>query len=361
MTRATLVALLALVVASQAVADAGELEKLTTAVPFPRGLAMADPDGDGQESLYVLSRGRSRGDGGADTRLDDQAGTLWEVDPTTGTATVFARPTMPPFRLLDRTLASANDDVTTDRPYCVLRWDESTRSFFICAFSGIDLPAGDPQAAESGYFRKNESDAVLRYDVDEGNWSVVDRHERGTDYPHDSAGWVRGPNNLVVAAGQLIVAAKDNDRLVGYDLAANLDKDRPGAGARVLLETDVVLSNRGNERRTVRGHSAVAVSDGWLYVGFRTSGEIIRLPILGDGTLDEQKAELLAMLEPFDPSSGRSANVTDIAFGPDGMLHVLSATPSRIFRFDVDPANVRDFARRDGRGLISRRRRATRG
>ncbi|MEM1012251.1 MAG: hypothetical protein AAGI46_08520, partial [Planctomycetota bacterium] len=269
-----------------ATGDEPRLQKLTDAVPFPRGLALADPDGDGRDMLYVLSRGRSRGDGGADATLDDRAGTLWEVDPITGRATVFAEPTDPPFRLLDRTLDRAIDDDETDRPYCVLRWDERTRSFFICAFSGIDLPADGQHGAESGYFKKNLADAVLRYDVDEERWHVVDRHEPrfGEHYPAATEvgeqGWVRGPDNAVVIGDTLIVAAKDNDRLVAYHLPTQMAAAAPGVSARVVLADRVTLANRNGEQRTVRGHSALAADDDWLYVGFRTTGEVIRLPIV---------------------------------------------------------------------------------
>ncbi len=280
----------------------GELRVLTKEVPFPRGLALADPDGDGEASLYVLSRGRSRGDGGADTGLDDQAGTLWEVDPATGQTRVFVRPTSPPFRLLDRTLPRATDDEQTDRPYCVLRWDEATRSFYICGFSGIDLPATDEHGAESGYFRKNRSDVVLRYDVGAKQWSEVDRHEPadGDAYPGEAGGYVRGPDNLaVVADGQLVVAAKENDRLVLYDVLGD-------ATPRVVMTDRVTLMD--GMPIEVRGHSALAVDGDWLYVGFRTTGQVVRVPIVRehaeDGrvlvSLATDRAELLALFQPFD-------------------------------------------------------------
>ncbi len=314
---------------------------LTRDVPFPRGLALADPEGDGFESLYVLSRGRSRGDGGADPKLDDQAGTIWEVDPTTGETRVFAQPTSPPFRLLDRSLPRATHDTQTDRPYCVLRWDEMTRSFYICGFSGIDLPASDPDAAEGGYFRKNYSDVVLRFDVDTRTWSEVDRHEPddGDHYPGRRGGWVKGPDNLaIIGDGLLVVAAKDNDRLVLYNL--HDDNTEP----RVIL-TDEVTTHNG-ERLEVLGHSALAVDGDWLYVGFRTTGQVIRVPISRDDgiSLQTDAVEWLAQFQPFDRTTGRSANLTDLAIGPNGDVYVLSAQPARVYRFA--PGLTRDF--RDG-------------
>ena len=351
------------------------VERVTTAVPFPRGLSLADPDGDGREMLYVLSRGRVRGAGGADPRLDDRAGTIWEVDPATGEASVFAEPTDPPFRLLDRSVTPASADRRTDRPYCVLRWHEASRSFYLCAFSGVDLPAdsADAAAAESGYFSKNYTDAVLRYDVDEQRWHEVDRHDPASldRYPGDDGrGWAKGPDNLAVVGDTLVVAAKDNSRLIAYDLQALSEGSRGACSARrgptgtrsadqgprlpadpapprILLGDEVTLINRNGERRRVLGHSALAYRDGWLYVGFRTTGEIVRLPF-EDGTADAARAELLAQFEPWDPATGRSANVTDLDLGPDGDVYVVSAQPAKIFRFTPDPAAVRDFT--DGRG-----------
>ncbi len=330
--------LLAIMLLLASSANGAELTRLTDATPFPRGLAMADPDGDGIASLYVLSRGRARGNGGANVTVDDKAGTIWEVDPTTGRTRVFAEPTSPPFRLLDRTLADARDDKHTDRPYCGLRYDEATHSFYIVAFSGIDLPAADVKNAESGYFRKNYSDGVLRYDIDAEQWSVVDRHEPrdGDAYPGTAGGYAKGPNNLAIVGSTLIVAAKDNNRLIAYPL------EQPGAAKIVLAET-ISLSNMDGSSRTVLGHSALGYHDGWLYVGFRTSGEIIRLRLE-----DPTQAELLAEFEPFDPETGRSANVTDLAIGPDGDIYVLSAVPARVYRFTPDPTDVRNF--RDGSG-----------
>ena len=337
--RVSLLLALLLFLAPGARADV-TVERLTTTVPFPRGLSLADPDGDGREMLYVLSRGRVRGAGGADPRLDDRAGTIWEVDPATGESTVFAEPTDPPFRLLDRSVTPASADRRTDRPYCVLRWHEASRSFYLCAFSGVDLPAdsADPAAAESGYFSKNYTDAVLRYDVDQRRWHEVDRHDpRSLDrYPGDDGrGWAKGPDNLAVVDDLLVVAAKDNSRLIAYDLGGD-------AGPRVLLGDAVTLVNRGGERRRVLGHSALAYRDGWLYVGFRTTGEVVRLP-LEDGEADAARAELLAQFEPWDPATGRSANVTDLDLGPDGDVYVVSAQPARVFRFAPDPANPADF------------------
>ncbi len=351
-TRGIVIAILMLCLAQVVIAQP-TVDRVTSKIPFPRGLALVDLDRDGADELYVLSRGRVRGSGGADGRIDDRAGTIWRVDPATGETTVFAEPTSPPFKLLDRTLNRPRDDRQTDRPYCTLRWHEPTRSFYLCAFSGVDLPAdGDAKAAETGYFSKNYTDAVLGYDVDDRRWFEVDRHDPqfDADFPGaDSRGWVKGPDNLVAIDDTLIVAAKDNNCLVAYDLAGNQPP-------RVVLGETVRLANRGGVARTVRGHSALGIRDDWLYVAFRTSGEVIRVPILHehgeDGRslvhLDVDAAELLAEFQPWNPATGASANITDLSIGPDGDVYVVSAMPARIYRFTPNPANIRDFT--NGRG-----------
>ena len=352
------------------------VERVTSKIPFPRGLAMVDLDEDGVDELYVLSRGRVRGSGGADAKVDDQAGTIWRVDPATGEASVFARPTEPPFKLLDRTLDRPRDDRQTDRPYCTLRWHEATRSFYLCAFSGVDLPADDPVAAETGSFSKNYTDAVLGYSVDRGEWFEVDRHDPqfGADYPGaDGRGWAKGPDNLVAVDDTLIVAAKDNSRLVAYDV------HQPATSPEIVLGDTVRLANRDGEQRTMSGHSALAVTvssdsfefgqhsqapmfgtqvlrGSWLYVAFRTSGEVIRVPLDRHFSatpvngmartmvrLRPDEAELLAEFQPWVPETGESANITDLSIGPDGDVYVVSAMPARIYRFTPDPQNVRDF------------------
>ena len=77
--------------------------------PYPRGLAMVDGE------LYVLCRGRVRGaGGGVSAAVDDQAGTIYVVDPNVTEPLVpggsvsprvrsngraYARPTSPPQEL----------------------------------------------------------------------------------------------------------------------------------------------------------------------------------------------------------------------------------------------------------------------
>ena len=140
------------------------LERVTTAVPWGRGMTLVDGD------LIVLSRGRHRGEGGVDRDLVDSAGTLWRVDVSARervvpgawagdavrtNATVYARPTSPPFHIY-RHDAPPEDNVLMARPYCALAFDEASRNLFVCAYSGAELPTG---------FRKHATDAVYRYDL----------------------------------------------------------------------------------------------------------------------------------------------------------------------------------------------------
>ena len=87
------------------------LERITTAVPWPRGLVVRG------DELIVLARGRHRNAGGIDPRIEDFSGSLLAVDPEIAepvvhgreageavkrNARVFAGPSGPPFLLYDR-------------------------------------------------------------------------------------------------------------------------------------------------------------------------------------------------------------------------------------------------------------------
>ena len=98
--------------------------------------------------LYVLCRGRARNAGGVSAEVDDQAGTIYVVDPDIAESIdsqkvtqairengkVFATASDPPFELWDRSANPPESDLKTDRPYCTLRYHQPTQSFYICAF-----------------------------------------------------------------------------------------------------------------------------------------------------------------------------------------------------------------------------------
>lgn len=353
--------------ATAATADTSEptktelfVERISTRVPFPRGLELIDG------KLYVLARGRSREAGGANAAVSDEAGTIFCVDPAIAepmsfervtasvaqNGTVFAAPTAPPFRLFDTRVAKPTDDRVTDRPYCTLRFHPPTQSFYLCAFSGIDKSDKDQST-----FSKNLSDAVLRYDLRTEKWYEVERHdiEKGGLYPHhDPArrppphGWLNGPDNCLGVGNQLYAVSKDNSLLVRYDLSALVADPEAGAPpSEVVFDGSVDVRGLGLQR--FYGHSALAHRDGWLYVAFRTSSEIVRIR-LGEDDLPVRPitAELVARFDPWDPDTKKSANLTDIAFDDKGRLCVLSAKPSRVFRFTPDP--LRPF---DGRAAAN--------
>ena len=335
-------------------ATAGQVHRVSTGVPFPRGLQLVDDD------LYVLARGRVRESGGADGRIDDRAGTIFVVNPDVGepiaevepspvvrdNARVFAEPTAPPFRLFDRSADPPTRDRETDRPYCALRYDPTTKNFYICAFSGIDKPEG-----RGGTFSKNVSDAVFRFDTRSKTWHVVEQHhlEAGGNYPHhDPAsrppphGRLNGPNNCLVVGRWLYVVAKDNSLLARYDLSAIAsDPNAPAPPSEWVLDHNIQIAGKG--ARQYFGHSMLAERDGWLYIGYRTSSVIVRVPLDADGVLRRPiRGELLAIFDPYDPVTRTSANLTDMAFGPEGDLYVISAQPSRVYRFRPDPKRVFD-------------------
>jgi sugar lactone lactonase YvrE len=91
------------------------------------------------------------------------------------------------------------------------------------------------------------------------------------------------------------------------------------------------------------GHSALAERNGYLYVASRTSSHIVRVKLNADGTMvSPYEAELVAKFHPFDQTTGESSNVTDMDFDSKGRLYVVSAEPSRVFRFTPDPKNIYD-------------------
>jgi hypothetical protein len=309
-----------------------EVERVTTAVPFPRGLAMVDG------TLYVLCRGRVREAGGVSAAIRDQAGTLYAVDPRVAepatnqtvsaavraNGVVFAQPTDPPFRSWDRSASPPESDHRTDRPYCTLRYHEPSRNFFICAFSGIDMPAKPGQSS----FSKNQSDALLRYDLRTKRWYEVERR-----------GWLYGPDNCLAVGDWLYAVSKDNSRLVRYDLRSLASNP----------EAKVPVGELVTEHE-YEGHSALAYRDGWLYVAYRTSSVMARYRL--DSTHQPEqplRMELLARFDPFDPVTRNSANLTDMSFDTEGRLYVVSAKPSRIYRFVPNPDAV--FDAREGRSM----------
>jgi len=331
------------------------LERVTTIVPFPRGLVLHDG------KLYILSRGRVRDAGGVGADIDDQAGTIYVADPEIAepvdlpqvsdavrmNGAVLAAPTEPPFHLWNRSADPPESDRETDRPYCTLRYHGPTRSFYMCAFSGIDKPNRPGRSA----FSKNLTDAVLRYDLRTRKWYEVERHniEAGGAYPHHDVGhhapphgWLNGPDNCLAVGKWLYAVAKDNNVLVRYDLSSLIANPEAGAPpSELVLGPQIEIAGRGPT--TFFGHSALAARDDYLYLAFRTSSAIIRVPLNADGTLVQPiTGQLVALFEPYDPATGKSGNITDMDFDSDGFLYVISAKPSRVYRFKPDPADVFD-------------------
>lgn len=335
------------------------VERVTTKAPFPRGLVMKDG------KLYVLCRGRVRSAGGVSAEVNDQAGTIYVVDPNVSepvtsdvgeavrnNGEVFAQPTSPPFNLWDRSAVPAERDRETDRPYCTLRYDEKTSSFYICAFSGIDKPKLPGKTS----FSKNLTDAIFRYDTRTNKWYVVERHniEAGGSYPHHDPehyqpphGWLNGPDNCLVLGDILYGVSKDNSLLVAYDLRDLQRNSEAGPPqSRVVMTGDTWMKD--GSRAEYRGQSALAYHDGYLYIAYRTSSVILRVPVDSDmNVIEPIGAELVARFDPFHADTATSANVTDMGFDEKGRLYVISAQPSRVFRFTPDPSNVYDA--RNGR------------
>jgi hypothetical protein len=331
------------------------VERVTTAVPFPRGVVLLD------EKLYALSRGRVRSSGGVSAEINDLAGTLWLIDPNVSedatlaevsdavrnNGKVFAEPTSPPFKLWDRTSTPPEADKQTDRPYCVLRYHAPSQSFYICAFSGIDKKP-EPNAPA---FYKNNTDAILRFDLRTKQWSDIERHEaRGEwNYPHhDPAsnppphGWTKGPDNMLGVGKYLYAVAKDNNALVRYDLSGFENDPAPRyPPSEWVVGEEIEIAGLGKQKYL--GQSGLASDGQWLYVSYRTSSVVVRMKLDENGTVVKPiVGELVAKFVPYDPATRKSSDITDIALDPQGRLYVICAEPTRIHRFTPDPANVYD-------------------
>lgn len=335
--------------------DSFLIERVTTKPPFPRGLQLVDG------KLYVLCRGRVREYGGVSAAVEDQAGTLYVVDPGVAEAyaggdpgaavrengAVLALPTDPPFQLWDRAASPPTSDRETDRPYCGLTFHAPTRSFYLCAFAGVDKPEAKGQST----FSKNLTDAILRYDLRTEKWYEVERHdiEKGGLYPHhDPArakpphGWLNGPDNCLALGDWLYAVSKDNSLLVRYDLRALAADPEAGAPPSTFVLGQDVTVQRGEKLR-IEGHSALGYHDGWLYVATRTSSHVVRVK-LDDALLPVQptQVELVALFDAYDAETKKSANLTDMTIDRQGNVYLVAAKPSRIFRFRPDPAHVYD-------------------
>lgn len=340
------------------------LQRVTTGVPWARGLTMIDGD------LIALSRGRHRGEGGPGQDLDDSAGTVWKIDVSVSepvvpgrlagdavrrNAAAWIKPTTPPFFPYDR-MGAPKDDILMTRPYCALTYDATSQNLFVCAYSGAELASG---------FRKHATDAVYRYDLRNQSWHIVEQHDHtgvprdqlkaviGNNYypHHDPAtnhpphGWLNGPNGCIVVGDFLYVPAKDNHLVVQYDLRAIRDNpDAPPPPSRPVMGAQVMLSHPGGQKLIdVLGPSGVESDGNYLYVAYRTSSVVIRVRLAENGDVihpdnGPAAAELIAAFEPFDRQTRRSGNLYDIALSAQGELFVSMGTEGRVWRFRPDPA-----------------------
>lgn len=348
------------------------VERVTAAVPWPRGVRYID----GQ--LYALARGVHRSAGGPQAHIEDHAGAIFLVDPdlaeptldgrpvgeaVRANGTIVAAPQEEPFRLWNRRMP-ATLDVRTDRPYCMLLWDAPSQNFFVCGYSGIDLP-------ELPLFRKNASDSVHRYDLRSGQWHVVEAHdpdlvpveelEVDVDsryYPHHDPltnpaphGLVNGPCGAAIAGSYLYVGGKDNTALAQYDLRRiRRDPDAPPPEGRYVFEGSrgsVTLETARHGPIEINGTAAMTVHAGYLYVAFRTTSQVLRFALEEDGDLARPlRTEYIAQFARYDPKRrGSSANIYDMAFDAEGRLYVSPGYDGAVYRFWPDPERVYDAVR----------------
>jgi len=336
-------------------------ERVSAGVPWPRGIVFVE------DRLVVLARGRHRRAGGIDPRIRDHSGSLFTVDPRISetvrpgrlasnavirNAALLAPPADPPFHLYDGRTEPI-EAVLLDRPYCTLVYDRVSRNFFVCGYSGVDLPGAR--------FRKNATDSVLRFDLRTERWSLVEGHDPRSvrreelgyvvpndRYPHADPktslpphGWLNGPNGACVSGRYLLVCGKDNHLVAAYDLRGIRKDPRSGPprGLPVLGPDLEIETPLGRKKTRVLGPSALARWGDHLYVGYRTSSIVLRFDVDERGLPRKETAALCAVFEPWDPETKRSANLIDMDFDSRGRLYVACAKSGRIWCIGVpDPS-----------------------
>ena len=112
------------------------------------------------------------------------------------------------------------------------------------------------------------------------------------------------------------------------------------------MDKNVHIEGLGEQ--TMLGQSALGFHESWLYVGYRTTSEIIRIQLNDKNVpIEPIVAHIVARFDPFDPVTLDSANLTDLDIDEAGHVYVVSAQPSRVYRFTPSSSHV--FDARDGR------------
>jgi hypothetical protein len=88
----------------------------------------------------------------------------------------------------------------------------------------------------------------------------------------------------------------------------------------------------------------VAFHDDFLYIGYRTSSVVLRVPVDDEGDIVRRPdgrvaADLIAVFEPWNAETRRSGNLYDIAMSPGGDLFVSMGAEGRVWRITPDPAH----------------------
>jgi hypothetical protein len=240
------------------------------------------------------------------------------------------------FSLWDR--EQGFDDVKTDRPYAALAFDAASDSFFVACFGGIDLTesAAKSDSDRKFLFRKNPSDAIVRYHRPSNTWHAFDRHqfnaaeiapERTNSvpnkfYPLDQktppCGFLNGPNGLLIDGKYLYAVAKDNHLLVRYDLTAI--RANPSQTTTPLPEILGQGPNgeAGEEANKYDGPCALAISGNKMFIAFRSNGRIYRFDLDTEGQLIRNTWKLVAYFPVTTQTKG--TNLIDMKLDNNGQL-----------------------------------------
>jgi hypothetical protein len=159
-----------------------------------------------------------------------------------------------------------------------------------------------------------------------------------------------GACGAAIAGRYLYLCGKDNTSLVQYDL--DEIRKNPDAGAanaryiwhRASPKDDVFIQTRNHGNMYVEGTCGAIAHGGYLYVTFRTTSQLIRIPIDKNGDVVRPiVAEYLAQFDPYDNVLyGGSADIFDIAVNSKGEIFVSCNARGSAWRIRPDPSKVMD-------------------
>ena len=280
------------------------------------------------------------------------------------------------------TLPEANPDgvdhaLVAELPGDVMefRWEDLTGLGVGGDFNDVIFPvnvqeSGEDDGEEEGdlsiYISSGDTDSILAYDAEDGEFQGVFAEDAALDEPE---GLVFGPNgNLFVTSRTNEVLEFDGETgdLVGVFASGNGLFDPAGlafggpdndlfvgsgdpeeGGESQILRFDGVTGDfetvvdAGNTGELNNPEGLIFGPDGLLYVNSAGDGQVLRYDAATNAFVDVFVAE---------EDNGGISDPVDLTFGPDGNLYVSSAETSEVMRFDGATGAFIDIFVPAGRG-----------